>query len=67
MADNQVSLPPGFKPWPPADAQAFVDEITKAWGSEHGRHGKHWGLQVFGHNPISGYVVTFKPTGAGDP
>ena len=48
-------------------AQAFVDEITKAWGGEPGRHGKHWGLQVFGHNPISGYVVTFKPTGAGDP
>jgi hypothetical protein len=62
MADNQVSLPPGFKPWPPADAQAFVDEITKAWGSEPGRHVKHWGLQVFGHNPISSYVVTIQPT-----
>jgi hypothetical protein len=32
-----------------------------------GGHGKHWGLQVFGDNPISVYVVTFKPTGAGDP
>jgi hypothetical protein len=67
MADNPTSLPPGFKPWPPADAQAFVNEIKAGWGSGEGRHGKHWALQVFGENPISGYKVILKPTGAGDP
>jgi hypothetical protein len=60
-----ANIPLDFKPWPPANPQAFVDEITKAWGT--GRHGKHWGLQVFGENPISGYKVILKPTGAGDP
>jgi hypothetical protein len=67
MADNQASLPPGFKPWPPANAQDFVEEIKAGWGSGQGRHGKHWALQVFGENPISGYKVILKPTGAGDP
>jgi hypothetical protein len=63
MADNQASPPPGFKPWPPANAQAFVDEINAAWASQQGRHGKHWALQVFGENPISGYKVILQPTG----
>jgi hypothetical protein len=62
VTDNQAGLPPGFKPWPPADAQAFVDEITAVWASEQGRHGKHWALQVFGENPISGYKVILQPT-----
>jgi hypothetical protein len=67
MADNQDDLPPGFTRWPPANPHDFVDEIAKAWGSDPGRHGKHWGLQVFGHNPISGYLITIQPTEAGGP
>ena len=51
------------KPWPPDNAQAFVQEITDAAA---GRHGKHWALQVYVENPISGYKVVFKPTGPGD-
>jgi hypothetical protein len=63
MADNQVSLPPGFKCWPPEDAQAFVDEIKAGWASEPGRKGQHWALQVVGENPISGYRVILQPSG----
>jgi hypothetical protein len=63
MADNEANLPPGFKHWPPANAKAFVDEIDAAWASQQGRHGKHWALQVFGENPISGYMVILQPTG----
>ena len=67
MPDNQDSLAPGFKPWPPADCQAFLREIEAGWASEKGRNGKHWCLQVDGRNPISGYLVTYKPRGQGDP
>ena len=63
MPGNEVNLPPG-KPWPPADPQAFVDEITNA---AKGRRGKHWAVQVQVENPISGYKVVFKQTGPGDP
>jgi hypothetical protein len=64
MADNQDALQPGFKPWPPAD---LVREIEVAWASQPGRNGKHWCLQVDGRNPLSGYRVTYKKCGPGDP
>jgi hypothetical protein len=62
MADNEAGLPPGFKRWPPEDAQAFLDEIKACWASEPGRHGMHWAVQVVGENPISGYRVKLQPT-----
>ena len=40
-----------------------MDEIEAAWASQQGRHGKHWALQIFGENPISGYMVILQPTG----
>ena len=67
MADNQGALPPGFKPWPPTDLADLVREIKKAWESQSGRNGKHWGLQVYGENPLSGYRVKVKKCGPGDP
>jgi hypothetical protein len=67
MADSQNALLPGFKPWPPADCQAFLDEIKEAWASQPGRSGKHWALQVDGRNPLSGYKVIYKKCGPGDP
>ena len=62
MTDAQGSLPPGFKHWPP-NPKELMDEIEAAWASQQGRHGKHWALQVFGENPISGYLVILQPTG----
>jgi hypothetical protein len=63
MTEIEVNLPPG-KPWPPPDdaqaALALVKEITAAAA---GKQGKHWALQVYVENPISGYKVKFKPTG----
>ena len=61
MADQQESLPPGFKTWPPANPQAFLTEIDEAW-KQHGGKGKHWLVQGFGTNPLSGYSVVIKPT-----
>jgi hypothetical protein len=55
----------GFTPWPPADPQAFIQQIEAAWAS-HGSSGKHWILQVDGNNPISGYKVKVKQLGPGD-
>jgi hypothetical protein len=51
-----------FTKWPPANPQDLVDELNAAWAAQHGRHGKHWALQVDGNNPISGYRVVMKPT-----
>ena len=67
MADNQDALPPGFKPWPPADLADLVRKIEEDWASQPGRNGKHWGLQVYGKNPLSGYRVKVKKCGPGDP
>ncbi|TML94574.1 MAG: hypothetical protein E6G03_12070 [Actinobacteria bacterium] len=66
MADSQKSLPPGFKPWPPADGETLLREIEAAWASQQGRKGKHWCLQVVGTNPLSGYIVVMSPTGASE-
>jgi len=61
------SLPPDFTAgWPPADPQAFVDQITAAWATRPGHgHGKHWAVKVFGNNPISGYKIEIKAIGPG--
>jgi hypothetical protein len=67
MADDQDPLPPGFKRWPPADCQAFLREIEAGWASQPGRNGKHWGLQVAGKNPLSGYRVEYKKCVPSDP
>jgi hypothetical protein len=64
MAESQTPLPPGFtRGWPPADPQAFVNQITELWATRPGHGGgKHWAVQVFGENPISGYRVKYKPS-----
>lgn len=67
MSDTEEPLPPGFKPWPPPRAQDLLDEIDLKWTSEPPRHGKHWALQVYGHNPISGYRVVYKQPQPNDP
>jgi hypothetical protein len=54
MPDEQ-DLPPGFKAWPPADWKAFQKEVDDTFTAA--ARGRHWGLQVFCHNPISGYKV----------
>jgi hypothetical protein len=61
MADQQQSLPPGFKAWPP-DGQALIKEIEEKWASQPGQ-GKHWAVQVTGTNPLSGYTVVKHPVG----
>jgi hypothetical protein len=68
MSDGN-GLPEGFtKGWPPADPRAFVDDITKKWENRPGQtNGKHWALQLFGNNPISGYRIVLKQSGSNDP
>jgi hypothetical protein len=63
MADDHDAPLQDFKPWPPAD---LLGEIKKAWESQSGRNGKHWGLQVYGKNPLSGYMVKVKKCDPGD-
>jgi hypothetical protein len=67
LSDNPEPLPPGYKHWPPTDCEAFLREIETGWAKENGRRGKHWGLQVTGNNPISGYRVVYKKLSPGDP
>jgi hypothetical protein len=64
MSDTGGTLPPDFKPWPPARLQDLVDEVNAKWDK---RHGKHWALQVVGTNPISGYKVVYKERQPNDP
>jgi hypothetical protein len=59
MAEQQ-DLPQGFKPWPPPDGDAFIEEIKAEWESHHGA-GKHWIVQGYGTNPLSGYMVKKDP------
>jgi hypothetical protein len=68
MSEHHTSLPPGFTSgWPPADPQAFVKQITDLWPTRPGHgQGKHWAVQVFGENPISGYRVIYKKADPND-
>jgi hypothetical protein len=59
--------PPDFKDWPPSSWQDFQDEVEETWKHPPGRKGKHWGIQVWGNNPISGYKVTYKEWKQGEP
>ena len=57
MAENEDTLPPDFTPgWPP-DWAEVQRKIDAGWV---GKKGKHWVLQVWGKNPISGYKVIYK-------
>jgi hypothetical protein len=59
--------PSDFKDWPPPDWGVFQKEVEDKWKGQEGRKGKHWGLQVWGNNPISGYKVVYKPWKQGEP
>jgi hypothetical protein len=61
---NEQGLPPGFKDWPPRDPAAFIQEIQDEWERKHGA-GKHWIVQGYGTNPLSGYTVKKEPAGGG--
>ena len=69
MASGGDDLPPGFtRGWPPANPQAFFDAVQAAWGGRPGRtQGKHWALQLYGNNPISGYRIILKQSSSNDP
>jgi hypothetical protein len=63
MADQQESMPEGFKQWPP-NGDELIREIEAAWASTPGA-GRHWIVQVTGTNPLSGYTVIKEPHGGG--
>jgi hypothetical protein len=56
--------PSDFKDWPPTDWSVFKGEVDKEMS---GRKGKHWGVQFWGVNPISGYKVVYKEWKPGEP
>jgi hypothetical protein len=70
---NGNQLPPDFTrgfpdPNQAGECEAFVRDIINKWESRTPKtQGKHWALQLYGNNPISGYRIKIKQCGPNDP